>query len=87
MIESRCGVLCAQCPLRESMGCKGCTNMDKPFWGERCPIKSCCEEKPHTHCGQCPEFPCQQLTEYAHDPEHGDNGLRLEQCRKWREEA
>lgn len=87
MIESRCGILCAQCALRETAGCKGCTNMDKPFWGERCPIKSCCEEKPHAHCGQCPDFPCRQLTEYAYDPEHGDNGLRLEQCEKWREEA
>ena len=32
--ESRCGLLCSQCSFRESMGCKGCVQIDKPFWGE-----------------------------------------------------
>ncbi len=86
MAESRCGILCAGCPYRESMGCQGCANIETPFWGS-CPIKACCEGKKHAHCGQCPTFPCQQLTAYAYDPEQGDNGLRLEQCRKWREEG
>lgn len=86
MIESRCGILCSQCGFRESMGCRGCTNIGKPFHGE-CPVKNCCEGRGHAHCGQCPDFPCGQLTAYAYDPEHGDNGLRLEQCKKWREEG
>ena len=41
--ESRCGLLCSQCSFRESMGCKGCVQIDKPFWGESCPVKGCCE--------------------------------------------
>lgn len=87
MVESRCGILCSQCPFRETLGCRGCVNIDKPFWGDSCPIKNCCEEKQYAHCGQCPEFPCEVLRQFACDPEHGDNGLRLEQCKKWREEA
>lgn len=84
MIESRCGTLCSQCTYRESMGCRGCTEIDKPFWGDSCPVKSCCEGKKHEHCGQCADFSCRQLTDFAYDPEQGDNGARLEQCRKWK---
>lgn len=32
MTESRCGLLCSECSFRETSGCKGCVNMDKPFW-------------------------------------------------------
>ena len=42
MIESRCGIKCGECEYRESMGCKGCVNINNPFWGE-CPVKASCE--------------------------------------------
>ena len=87
MIESRCGILCGQCGYKESTGCVGCVSIDKPFWGESCPVKSCCEGKAHEHCGRCPEFPCRLLNQFAYDPRQGDNGLRIEQCRKWNGEA
>lgn len=88
MVESRCGLLCSQCTFRESMGCAGCVNITKPFWGEQCPVKHCCEERAQVHCGTCPQFPCEApLTAFAYDPQQGDGGARLEQCRKWREEA
>lgn len=83
MVESRCGALCSACSYRESMNCKGCVNIAKPFWGDACPVKSCCENKKLTHCGECKEFPCSLLIEYAYDKEHGDNGMRIEQCRCW----
>ena len=86
MKESRCGLLCSQCAFRESMGCEGCVQIDKPFWGESCPVKSCCEEKQLAHCGLCGSFPCRTLEGFAYDAEQGDNGLRLEQCRKWKAE-
>jgi len=86
MIESRCGTLCSECKYRESTGCKGCTEIEKPFWGDSCPVKSCCEGKSHAHCGQCAEFPCDLAHEFAYDPEQGDNGKRLTQCRKWQDE-
>lgn len=84
MIESRCGILCSECEFRESMGCMGCTEIDKPFWGDSCPVKSCCEGKKHEHCGQCANFPCALAEQFAYDPQQGDNGARLEQCRKWK---
>lgn len=86
MVESRCGLLCGQCEYRKSMGCAGCVTMEKPFRGEVCPVKSCCEEKGHGHCGACPAFPCEVLRGFAYDPQQGDNGARLAQCRAWREE-
>ena len=87
MTESRCGILCSRCGYRESTGCTGCVGMDTPFWGESCPEKSCCEGKAHEHCGQCPDFPCRLLRQFAYDPQQGDDGLRIEQCRKWNGEA
>ena len=50
-------------------------------------MKSCCEGKAREHCGQCPDFPCEVLTQFAYDPQEGDDGLRIEQCRKWNGEA
>ncbi len=87
MIESRCGILCSECTYREQMGCKGCTAMDKPFWGESCPVKHCCEQKEHEHCGQCASFACAQLNEFAYDKEQGDDGKRIAQCQTWLTEA
>lgn len=83
MIESRCGLLCSQCEYRQATGCPGCVNMDKPFWGESCPVKSCCEGRGLPHCGACPEFPCPLLHQFAHDEKQGDGGRRIRQCRAW----
>lgn len=80
-VESRCGILCSECGMN---GCKGCTNISDPFWGS-CPVKNCCEGKKKQHCGQCGQFPCDLLTGFSYDKENGDNGKRIEQCRKWKE--
>lgn len=58
MIQSRCGILCNECDYQEKVNCKGCVHIDKPFWGESCPIKTCSEEKSLEHCGLCGSFPC-----------------------------
>lgn len=83
MFESRCGILCKECPYREQMGYKGCIQIEKPFWGEACPVKSCCEAKAHDHCGQCDDFPCTLLHQFAYDKDQGDDGKRIDQCKKW----
>lgn len=83
MVESRCGILCSECKYSEQMNCGGCLSIKKPFWGESCPVKSCCEEKQTEHCGQCGEFPCESLHRFAYDEKQGDNGKRIEQCKKW----
>ena len=81
-IESRCGILCSQCPYIEKCG-GGCTHITKPFWGDACPVKDCCESRHHAHCGQCHQFPCALLTQFAYDIGEGDNGQRIETCRHW----
>lgn len=83
MIQSRCGILCEECHYKEEVDCKGCVNIDKPFWGESCPVKSCCENKSLAHCGQCKLFPCELLIQFAYDEEQGDGGKRIEQCKCW----
>ncbi|HGH0496679.1 TPA: DUF3795 domain-containing protein [Clostridioides difficile] len=83
MIESRCGILCYECGYKEKVNCKGCTEIEKPFWGEQCPVKSCCEDKNLTHCGLCDTFPCEMLNQFAYDKEQGDDGKRISQCKKW----
>lgn len=83
MIESRCGLLCNKCEYKEQVNCKGCLNIDKPFWGEVCPVKSCCENKEYEHCGMCLEFPCTLLLQFSYDEKQGDNGQRIEQCKQW----
>ena len=85
MIESRCGILCEECGYKEEAGCKGCVHISKPFWGEECPVKSCCESQKHEHCGQCTEFPCDLLNKFAYDEEQGDGCRRIEQCKCWAE--
>ena len=81
-IESRCGICCSQCEYQEKEGCKGCVDIETPFWG-KCDVKECVEGKKLENCGQCDEFPCDLLNAFAYDEKEGDNGLRIEQCRKW----
>jgi hypothetical protein len=83
MIESRCGILCSRCKYKDEVGCAGCINIDKPFRGDSCPVKHCCERQGTLHCGLCSDFPCALLNEFAYDKEQGDGGLRIEQCRLW----
>ncbi len=84
MIESRCGIVCSECEYKESMGCGGCVNISKPFWADACPVKSCCEGKSSAHCGECGDFACDLLNQFAYDEKQGDNGKRIEQCKKWK---
>ena len=81
-IESRCGIECLKCEFRDTMGCKGCTNITIPFHGE-CAVKKCVEGKELVFCGECQKFPCELLKSYAYDKEHGDNGARIEKCCEW----
>ena len=89
MVDSRCGLHCTGCQWKEPCNCGGCIETQgHPFHGE-CPVAVCCQEKGLVHCGECPEIPCELLTQYSCDSEHGDTppGARIEQCKKWAEEA
>lgn len=85
MYESRCGILCGECQGREEVHCKGCRNMEKPFWGGECGVKSCCEAKGRNHCGECPDFPCEMLAAMGTDQGY-DPAPRLAKCREWAKE-
>lgn len=85
MIDTRCGLQCEGCEYIKSCNCCGCIATNGvPFHGA-CPVAECCQSKGFVHCGECPEIPCELLSRYSNDPEHGDNppGARIEQCKKW----
>lgn len=72
MIDSRCGLHCTGCEYKETCGCNGCIETNgHPFHGE-CPVAVCCQDKGFLHCGECSDIPCELLTQYSCDPEHGD---------------
>lgn len=88
IISSRCGIRCEDCRYLKDGVCSGkCCEIFKPFWGDACPIKTCCEDRHLQHCGQCTEFPCDLLKQFSYDPQQGDNGLRIQTCLAWREES
>lgn len=83
MITTRCGLSCEGCSYIESCGCGECIKSDgNPFHGS-CKVAQCCQEKGHVHFGECREFPCELLKGFSYDPEHGDQGERIEVCRRW----
>ena len=86
MYESRCGVPCNSCERKEQVACRGCLNMDKPFWGGVCEVKKCCEEKKLGHCGLCDVFPCDMLSNMGKD-QGFDPAPKLERLRIWKEEG
>ena len=56
-IQSRCGLCCDTCGFKESHGCGGCIETNgNPFHGE-CPVAKCCQDRGHTHCGECENLP------------------------------
>ncbi|MGV8145756.1 MAG: DUF3795 domain-containing protein [Alkaliphilus sp.] len=81
-----CGTYCETCDWKEKMNCKGCKgHMSNVFWG-KCLVASCAIEKKLNHCGECDELPCTLLQEAFDHPEHGDNGERLINLKKWARE-
>lgn len=81
-IESRCGIECSKCEFQKTVACQGCVKIEKPFYGE-CAVKKCAESKGYNFCGECSQFPCDLLKSYSYDEENGDDGLRIEMCKKW----
>lgn len=82
MCCSKCGIDCGKCKLKDEYGCLGCDKMSIGYWGEKCEIKQCCEDKELEHCGICPEFPCELLLDISYDTDMGDDGERLLNLKK-----
>ncbi len=85
MFESRCGVCCDSCTRKEQVNCRGCIEMEKPFWGGECKVKTCCEEKGLDFCGKCEIFPCDMLSNMGKEQGY-DPTVKITQCIKWLEE-
>ena len=82
-LAARCGIYCGECEYREKMNCPGCIQANgKLFWGE-CQIAICGIGKGLDHCGQCTEFPCDDLKSFAYDKEQGDEGQRIRNLEAW----
>lgn len=80
-----CGAYCGICEWKAITNCPGCQAAGgKMFWGE-CVVARCAIDKGFQHCGTCPEVPCGTLQQYFDNPEHGDNGERLENLKAWAE--
>jgi len=78
-----CGAYCGVCEWREKTNCAGCqANKGTIFWGT-CAVATCCVEKGLTHCGLCPDLPCEALQAAFDEPNHGDNGERLANLKAW----
>ncbi len=83
MMKAMCGTYCGICEWKDKMNCQGCKSCSsRIFWGE-CKVAKCCMERGFEHCGFCKELPCQMLIDAYHDPEHGDNGARLQNLKNW----
>ncbi|NLD60902.1 DUF3795 domain-containing protein [Candidatus Sumerlaeota bacterium] len=83
MIQSYCGLLCDQCSYKGSLNCNGCLAQAPDMGWGKCEIAQCAIDSHIEHCGQCAKFPCDMLTKFSFDEEHGDKGARIEQCRRW----
>lgn len=72
-----CGTNCDECQFQSPCACRGCGT---PFYGT-CPVEQCAAGKNLPHCGACDAFPCEKLTDCAHDPYTGDSGRRIERLK------
>ena len=86
LLTTYCGLDCTNCSWKEPCHCCGCVSTKgMPFHADKepCPVAACVIKKNISFCGVCKDFPCQLLTDYSHDPEHGDTppGARIENCR------
>lgn len=73
LLLSPCGTYCGPCEFlnrEEKPSCLGCGyQKGQPFWGE-CKVYACSKEREVSHCGECPEFPCEVFVNQF-DPSHG----------------
>ena len=86
LLTTYCGLDCTNCEYKEPCKCNGCVaTKGMPFHAEEtpCPVAACVMQKGISFCGECTEFPCQLLTDYSNDTEHGDNppGARIAACK------
>lgn len=84
VIDSYCGLSCAECEFREEFHCGGCrATKGHPFHGT-CELAYCAQKHKVNFCGECKDFCCEKLHRYSYDEKEGDDpkGARIERCRQ-----
>jgi hypothetical protein len=76
---SICGIYWEGGGLYEALGA-ACSTQEKLALGKVCPIHACAHEHRVTHCGLCPEFPCDLLVDLP--VQGGPRDLRIESAAK-----
>ena len=70
---SYCGYDCAKCKnFKQNMNCAGCRNENDLI--SDCPTRICAAERGFLHCGECGEFPCEELKNFYNN----GNPMRLQ---------
>lgn len=82
-LMARCGGYCGDCTWKEPMNCPGCQKAQGDMFHGTCQVAKCSLAKGYTHCGECPELPCDILQAAFDEPEHGDGGERLANLQAW----
>lgn len=73
--DSYCGRVCRDCG--EKTSCGGCFSDPR----EDCAVAACAKKRGCRFCGECGDFPCETLKQCAFDPDRGDQGQRIENCK------
>ena len=61
-----CGIYCGECKnYRQNMNCAGCRTEEKLI--DDCTIRVCAAKFGYFHCGECGQFPCEELNEFYND--------------------
>ena len=82
LFDSFCGQKCGECKFRFLNDCKGCiASGGNPFFG-KCEIAECVISMQKRFCGECEIFPCEILKKASFNKENGDDGARIENCKK-----
>ena len=58
----------AEAVIKKAPFCTGCWNIANDcYWAgcNNCKFRGCCVEKGISHCGECNEFPCERIKEFA----------------------
>ena len=63
-----CGVDCAVCPDCTGGKCPGCRQTDWPE-GDACLPVACCRNRDIAFCGECPAFPCADMSAFYRESE------------------
>ena len=82
IIDTYCGLSCYECEYKQKCNCQGCKSTNGHPFHDQCELAQCAVSKGKRFCGECENFPCDLLKRFSFDVEHGDNGERINNCRR-----